>query len=113
MKNIFIGLVMLGMLYGNSQLKPEMVPYRLVPSIDMGCHVDIEIIQPVKLDRLTKTHSDQVIERIYQRIAYELTNPYARSEMFSIDGKLFYLIRVPYTGASWIDNTYRFMHNED
>ena len=113
MKKILISLAMLSMLFGSVQLKPEMIPYRLVPSMDMGCHLDIEIIQPIQLNGLPRMHSDEVVEVIYQRIAYELTNPYARSEMFSIDGKLFYLIRVPYTGANWIDETYKFMRDEN
>tara|TARA_B100001094_G_scaffold169270_1_gene163729 strand:- start:1300 stop:1641 length:342 start_codon:yes stop_codon:yes gene_type:complete len=111
-KKILIILSTLGLLYANVQLRAEMIPYRLTPSADMGCHLDIEIIQPIQLNGLPKIHSDEVVEVIYDRIAYELTNPFARSEMFSIDGKWYYLIRVPYTGAEWIDNSFRYMSNE-
>ena len=29
------------------QTKPEMIPYRLTPDLEMGCHFIIDIIEPV------------------------------------------------------------------
>jgi hypothetical protein len=40
-----------------------------------------------------------------ERAAYEEINPMERSQIFSIDDKTYYLVRIPYTfdSSSWID----------
>ena len=34
-------------------------------------------------------------------IVFEETNPWATSEVFYIDDKAYFLVRVPYTGIDW------------
>ena len=46
-------------------------------------------------------YEDEFIEVIKERVVFETTNPFAQNEIFSIDGKQYYLLRVPYTGVSW------------
>ena len=43
---------------------------------------------------------EETLEIIYKRIAYEVSNPNRQAGMFEIDGKMYHLIRIPYTGAS-------------
>ena len=61
----------------------------------------IEIIQPYAIDNLVRVHREEVLEIIYQRIEFEILNPQSHNQIFKIDGKLYYLIRIPYTGVSW------------
>ena len=50
---------------------------------------------------LDGTHRRRLSEIIYERIAFEMVNPDHINEIFKIDGKLYYLIRIPYTGTIW------------
>ena len=63
--------------------------------------IEIEIIQPYAIDNLVRVHREEVLEIIYQRIEFEILNPQAHNQIFKVDGKLYYLIRIPYTGVSW------------
>ena len=82
---------------------PEIVPYRLVPSQDYGCWLEIEIVEPVKVKYTYQTHREEILEILMERAAYEEINPMERSQMFSIDGKTYYLVRIPYNfeNSSW------------
>ena len=77
----------------NSQGMPEMIPYRL----ELG----VELIHPYRIENLVEVHRQETIEIIYERIAFEMVNPDHINEIFKIDGKLYYLIRIPYTGTIW------------
>jgi len=87
-------------LSGN-QSEVEMIPYRLVPSGDVNCPIDIEIIQPLTMTGIPIVYSDELEEIIMDRIAFEIINPFAQTEIFNIDDKSYYLLRIPYTGSIW------------
>ena len=83
------------------QNKVEMIPYRLIPSMDIECPIQIEIIHPISMLGVPVIYEDEFVEVIKERVVFEVTNPFAHNEIFSIDGKQYYLLRVPYTGVSW------------
>ncbi len=94
--------LLLSLLY--SQELPEMVPYRLLPcdySPDEWLELEIEIIVPVSTDGIPTVHKEETLEILYERINFEIINPSMRNEMFTIDGKLYYLIRLPFNGIPW------------
>ena len=82
---------------------PEIVPYRLVPSQDYSCFIEIEIVEPVNAQYTHQTHREEILEILMERAAYEEINPMERSQMFSIDNKTYYLVRIPYNfeNSSW------------
>ncbi len=82
---------------------PEIVPYRLVPSQDYSCFIEIEIVEPVNAQYTYQTHREEILEILMERAAYEEINPMERSQMFSIDNKTYYLVRIPYNfeNSSW------------
>ncbi len=82
---------------------PEIVPYRLVPSQDYSCFIEIEIVEPVNAQYTYQTHREEIFEILMERAAYEEINPMERSQMFSIDDKTYYLVRIPYNfeNSSW------------
>ena len=93
------------------QDKPEMIPYRIIP-IDYlpgDCRLEfgVEMIQPYQIENLVEVHKEETLEIIYERIAYEMVNPNHTNQIFKIDGKLYFLIRVPYTGTIWNDISYQ------
>jgi|14BtaG_2_1085337.scaffolds.fasta_scaffold37591_3 hypothetical protein len=83
-----------------SQAIIEIIPYRIIPAYD-GCDVEIEIINPITDDGIISFHASETKEIILDRIIYELTSPLTYNDVFTIDGKPYYLIRIPYTGATW------------
>ena len=86
------------------QKRPEIIPYRFVPAGDLSCWVDIEIVEPVSIQALIGIHKEEVIEIIKERVGFELVNPMEQSQLFSIDDKLFYLVKLPYDYSShWVD----------
>ena len=79
------------------QKTPEIIPFRLVPlnyednqKIELG----IEIIHPQQISNLVEIHRDETLDIIYQRIALEIMKPYYASQIFVIDGKLYYLLNM-------------------
>ena len=90
-----------------AQERPEMIPYRLVPGDGVyNCRLEfeVEIINPYQVENLVQVHREETIEIIYERIYFEVLHPHYQNETFKIDDKLYYLIRVPYTGVEWITN---------
>lgn len=86
------------------QDKPEMIPYRLVPGDGVyNCRLEfeVEIIHPYQVENLVEVHKEETIDIIYERIYFEVLHPHYQNHMFEIDGKLYYLIRIPYTGVEW------------
>ena len=83
------------------QNQVEMIPYRLVPSGDIHCPIDIDIIHPVSMLGIPHRYESELDEIIRERIVFELTNPFSQNEIFHIDGKPYYLLRIPYTGVRW------------
>jgi len=100
-------IVIFALIIGNvlkGQERPEMIPYRLVPADyhpDSLLELEIEIIHPYTVDNLVRKHREEIMEIIYERIEFEILNPQADNQIFKIDGQLFYLIRIPYTGVNW------------
>tara|TARA_Y100001973_G_C5198016_1_gene335649 strand:- start:1187 stop:1597 length:411 start_codon:yes stop_codon:yes gene_type:complete len=85
--------------------KPEIVPYRFVPAYDDYCWVDIEIIEPLTIQNMVGIQKTEVIEILKERVGFELVNPMEKSQIFSIDDKLYYLVRLPYDYGTpdWVD----------
>ena len=93
--------MLLGFMYGN-QIKPEMIPYRLIPSDPHPDHlleIEIELIYPYAVETMIEVHKQETLDIIYERIEFETINQDVRNQMFEIDNKLYYLIRIPYTGT--------------
>ena len=88
----------------NGQVKPEMIPYRLVPGdgiYDWRLEFEVELIQPYQVENLVEVHKHETLDIIYERISFEIIHPQYQNQIFKIDGKFYYLIRIPYTGVSW------------
>jgi len=107
LSKIHIILAVLAILMGASlraQELPEMIPYRLVPSDSHPNHLlemEIEIIHPYTVQSLIEIHRQETMDIIYERIEFEIINPQGSNQIYKIDGKLYYLIRIQYTGTSW------------
>ena len=97
---LLVFFTFVAVLKGN-QNSVEMIPYRLLPTYDADCHIEIEIINPVTMGGMVEIHAEETKEIILDRIIYEITNPFAHNEVFIIDGNYYYLLRVPYTGSLW------------
>jgi len=98
---ILVVLTLISVARGN-QL-PELVPYQIVPLDpipDCRLELGIELIHPYKIESMPDPQREETLEIIYKRIAYEVSNPNRHAGMFEIDGKMYHLIRIPYTGAS-------------
>lgn len=94
------------------QKRPEIIPYRFVPAGDLSCWVDIEIVEPVSIQALVGIHKEEVIEIIKERVGFELVNPMEQSQLFSIDDKLYYLVKLPYDYSShWVDRGTKYGRN--
>ena len=83
----------------------EIVPYRLLPTYDVECPFEIEVLRPVQLESLAPVQSLETMEILRERIVFEETNPFAVNEPFSIDGKYYFLIKLPHDGHTrWYVN---------
>jgi|TARA_Y100000114_G_scaffold156441_1_gene183647 hypothetical protein len=81
--------------------QPEIIAYQLVPSYDEFCHFEIKIIEAFAWLEFPKVQYEETKEIIEDRIVFEETNPWAVSEVFYIDDKPYFLVRVPFTGVDW------------
>ena len=102
---IFLALfICLSPLQGQRLVQPELVPYQIVPIDlqpgDCNLEVGIQLIHPYNVENMQEPQQRETLEIIYQRIGYEIVNPQMSAGMFEIDGKLYHLIRIPYTSAS-------------
>ena len=95
------GVSLKGQGYPNATRPVEMVPYRLVASDDLQCNIEIEIIEPASFNNMVEVYSDEIREILRERIVFEIINPPSASEMFIIDERYYYLIRLPNTGELW------------
>ena len=97
-------LVCVTPLKGQRLVQPELVPYQIVPIDlqpgDCNLEVGIQLIHPYNVENMQEPQQQETLEIIYQRIGYEIVNPQMSAGMFEIDGKLYHLIRIPYTSAS-------------
>tara|TARA_R100001463_G_scaffold49709_1_gene99647 strand:+ start:38 stop:385 length:348 start_codon:yes stop_codon:yes gene_type:complete len=97
---------MLSILKGQILLteKPEIIAYRLVPSWDTYCQIKIEIVEGYGWDDLHKPQREETLEIIMDRIVFEETSQWGRSDLFYVDDKPYYLVRLPFTdGQQWAD----------
>ncbi len=85
--------------YGNP--KPEIIAYQLVPGQNDYCHFEIQILEAFAWDSIPEAQREETKEIIEDRIVFEETNPWAISELFFIDERAYFLVRVPYTGLGW------------
>ena len=91
-------------LQGQRLVRPEIVPYQIVPIDlqpgDCNLEVGIRLIHPYNIENMRTPKQQETLEIIYQRIGFEIVNPEKSAGLFQIDDKLYHLIRIPYTGAS-------------
>ena len=84
-------------------IPPELVPYQIVPLDpipDCRLEMGIELIYPQSIVNMPEPQKEETLEIIYQRVAFEISNPDKTAGLFQVDGKMYHLIRIPYTGAS-------------
>ena len=84
-------------------IPPEMVPYQIVPLDpvpDCRLEMGIELIYPQSIMDLPAPQKEETIEIIYKRVAFEISNPDKSAGLFQVDGRMYHLVRIPYTGAS-------------
>lgn len=103
-KLIVIALIGLSVVRGQDEItfpaKVEMVPYRLIPTHDPTCPFEIQIIRPVHMDGMVSQLAYETEEILKERVVFEETNPYAINEIFTIDDKPYYLIKLPFSGIN-------------
>ena len=84
-------------------IPPEIVPYQIVPIDhvpDCRLEMGISIIYPQSIVNLPEPQKKETLQIIYKRIAFEISNPDRTAGLFQVDGQMYHLIRIPYTGAS-------------
>ena len=84
-------------------IPPELVPYQIVPLDpvpDCRLEMGIELIYPQSIMNMPEPQKEETLEIIYKRVAFEISNPDKSAGLFQVDGKMYHLIRIPYTGAS-------------
>ena len=84
-------------------IPPELVPYQIVPLDpipDCRLEMGIELIYPQSIMNMPEPQREETLEIIYQRVAFEISNPDKSAGLFQVDGRMYHLIRIPYTGAS-------------
>ena len=84
-------------------IPPELVPYQIVPLDpvpDCRLEMGIKLIYPQSITDMPEPQREETLQIIYKRIAYEISNPDRTAGLFQIDGRMYHLIRIPYTGAS-------------
>ena len=84
-------------------IPPELVPYQIVPLDpipDCRLEMGIELIYPQSIMNMPEPQKEETLEIIYQRVAFEISNPNKSAGLFQVDGRMYHLVRIPYTGAS-------------
>ena len=81
--------------------RPEIIAYQLIPGRDMYCHFEIQIIEAFAWNNIPEMQREETKEIVIDRIVFEHTNPWAINEMFYIDDKAYFLVRVPFQGYEW------------
>ena len=82
---------------------PELIPYQIVPLDpvpDCRLEMGIELIYPQAIMNMPEPQKEETLQIIYQRVAFEISNPDKSAGLFQIDGRMYHLVRIPYTGAS-------------
>ena len=84
-------------------IPPELVPYQIVPLDpipDCRLEMGIELIYPQSIMNMPEPQKEETLQIIYQRVAFEISNPEKSAGLFQVDGRMYHLVRIPYTGAS-------------
>ena len=84
-------------------IPPELIPYQIVPLDpvpDCRLEMGIELIYPQSIMNMPEPQREETLEIIYKRVAFEISNPDKSAGLFQVDGRMYHLIRIPYTGAS-------------
>ena len=84
-------------------IPPELVPYQIVPLDpvpDCRLEMGVELIYPQSLMSMPEPQKEETLQIIYQRVAFEISNPNKSAGLFQVDGRMYHLVRIPYTGAS-------------
>ena len=84
-------------------IPPELVPYQIVPLDpvpDCRLEMGVELIYPQSIMNMPEPQKEETLQIIYQRVAFEISNPDKSAGLFQIDGRMYHLVRIPYTGAS-------------
>ena len=84
-------------------MPPELVPYQIVPLDpvpDCRLEMGIELIYPQSIMSMPEPQKEETLEIIYKRVAFEISNPDKSAGLFQVDGRMYHLVRIPYTGAS-------------
>ena len=84
-------------------IPPELIPYQIVPLDpvpDCRLEMGIELIYPQSIMNMPEPQKEETLEIIYKRVAFEISNPNKSAGLFQVDGRMYHLIRIPYTGAS-------------
>jgi len=84
-------------------IPPELVPYQIIPLDpvpDCRLEMGIELIFPQSIMNMPEPQKEETLEIIYKRVAFEISNPDKSAGLFQVDGRMYHLIRIPYTGAS-------------
>jgi len=88
----------------------EIVPFRLVPSLDPHCQIKVEIVEPVTFLSVPDVYKEEILDILIDRAVFEVTNPFAINEPFRVDDKFYHLVKIPNTGGDW--NQPYWMHSE-
>ena len=84
-------------------IPPELIPYQIVPLDpvpDCRLEMGIELIYPQAIMNMPEPQKEETLEIIYKRVAFEISNPNKSAGLFQVDGRMYHLVRIPYTGAS-------------
>ena len=74
--------------------RPEIIPYKLVPSFAEMDVLTIEIIEPNCLNGIPKVQKEETIELIYHRIKLQETGYWILNDVFWIDDRPYILIKI-------------------
>ena len=82
---------------GAFQVRPEVVPYSMVLSeeVGYGCWLEIEIIEPLTIQNMQSWEREEMKELFIRRAAFEEINPTERNGIFTIDSKAYYMVKIP------------------
>jgi len=100
---IILGIVIFNFLPGQTEIRPELVPYQIVPlDPEPDCRLELGIVlmHPYDFQDMPTVQQEETLNIIYKRISYEMVNPNRQAGMFQIDDRIYHLIRIPYTGVS-------------
>ena len=84
-------------------IPPELVPYQIVPLDpvpDCRLEMGIQLIFPQSIANMPEPQREETLQIIYKRVAFEISNPDKSAGLFQVDGRMYHLVRIPYTGAS-------------